>query len=115
MPVTPLGSDVFGGGRAILFISDLTKSQTSNATLLRLIFGLTAAEARLMVALCESNDLDDVAVSFGVSRETVRTQLRAVFAKAGCRRQAELVTLVARIKIPAPNYSISPVWGMRNS
>ena len=38
------------------------------------------------------------AASLGVSRETARTQLKAVFAKTNTRRQAELAALVARLR-----------------
>ena len=53
--------------------------------------GLTQAEARLAVALCEGLSVEEAAARFGVSLATVRAQLKAVFAKTGTRRQAELV------------------------
>jgi DNA-binding CsgD family transcriptional regulator len=54
-------------------------------------YGLTQAEARLAVALCEGLSVEEAAARFGVSLATVRTQLKAVLAKTGTRRQAELV------------------------
>jgi DNA-binding CsgD family transcriptional regulator len=90
-PVTGVASDTFGGGRAILVITDVTSPRVSNASLLKLTFGLTAAEARLAAAICDGTELYAAARRFGVSRETVRSQLRSIFGKTGVRRQAELV------------------------
>lgn len=54
-------------------------------------YGLTQAEARLAVALCEGLSVEEAAARFGLSLATVRAQLKGVFAKTGTRRQAELV------------------------
>jgi len=56
--------------------------------------GFTAAEARLVRALCAGDRLDEAAARFGIGRETVRTQLRQAFQKTGTHRQADLVRLV---------------------
>jgi DNA-binding CsgD family transcriptional regulator len=91
VPVTGVSSDYFGVGVAILIITDLKSTQVTNAALLKLIFGLTSAEARLASALCSGTELYSAAKQFGVSRETVRCQLRAIFGKVGVRRQTELI------------------------
>ena len=57
-------------------------------------FGLTPREARLAAFVGAGNSLDAACQTFGVSRNTVRVQLQAVFDKTGTRRQAELVRLV---------------------
>lgn len=46
------------------------------------------------MALAEGKTLDRVAEERGVSRETVRFQLKAIYAKTGTSRQAELARLV---------------------
>ena len=101
-PVTGVASDTFGGGRAILAITDLTSSRVSNAAVLKLTFGLTAAEARLAAAICEGTELKTAARRFGVSRETVRSQLRSIFGKTGVHRQAELVARLNGLRSLAP-------------
>lgn len=101
-PVTGVASDSFGGGRAILIISDLTSPKVSNAALIKLAFGLTAAEARLAAAICEGVELHAVAQKFGVRRETIRSQLRAIFGKTGVRRQAELVARLNSLRPLTP-------------
>lgn len=100
MPVTAAARDIFEGTGVIVVVSDLTRPSMSNASLLGLVFGLTAAEARLAAAICEGHDINTAATAFGVSRLTLRGQLKVVFAKTGARRQAELVARVARIKNP---------------
>lgn len=58
---------------------------------LRRSFGLTAAETRLAARLKEGLSLKEAAVTLGVSVNTVRNQLRAVFDKVGLTRQSDLV------------------------
>ena len=54
-------------------------------------FGLTPAEVRLALALCGGDSLRDVAIRSGISFNTVRNQLNAIFEKVGVNRQSELV------------------------
>ena len=63
---------------------------------LRARFGLTAAEATLALALKDGETLRAVAARLGVSINTICNQLGAVFDKTGCRRQQNLVRLLAR-------------------
>jgi DNA-binding NarL/FixJ family response regulator len=55
-------------------------------------YGLTAAETRLASMLMEGLALEQIATRLGVSRNTLRSQLRQIFRKTGTRRQAELVS-----------------------
>lgn len=59
-------------------------------------FGLTPAESRCLLALPELGDVPSLARAFEVSPETIRSQLRSVFAKTGTGSQAELMLLLAR-------------------
>lgn len=56
--------------------------------------GLTRAEARLASLLAEGISLEEAAEALLVSIQTVRSQLKLVFAKTGVTRQAELVALI---------------------
>ena len=98
MPVTAFGSDLFGPGRVILLLTDLRSPLRPEATQLCAAFGLTIAEAKLAGKLALGSGIENAAASLGVSRETARTQLKAVFAKTNTRRQAELAALVARFR-----------------
>ena len=62
---------------------------------LRALHGLTLAEAQLALALASGDSLRTVADRRGVSINTVRNQLSAVFDKTGCRRQQDLIRLLA--------------------
>lgn len=64
---------------------------------LRDSFGLTPAETRLAARLKEGLTLKEAAEDLGVSLNTVRNQLRAVFEKMGLGRQSELVRALAQL------------------
>ncbi|WP_019172682.1 helix-turn-helix transcriptional regulator [Pseudaminobacter salicylatoxidans] len=59
-------------------------------------FNLTAAEMRAMTGIVLGRSIDEIAVAAGVSRETIRTQLKNVYGKTGATGQADLVRLVTR-------------------
>lgn len=70
---------------------------------LRVAYDLTAAEARLAAALCAGRSLADHADDVGVSLNTVKFHLKAVFDKTGEARQPELVRrLVANPALRRP-------------
>jgi DNA-binding CsgD family transcriptional regulator len=98
MPFTAFGSDLFGSGSVILLLTDLTAPLQPEATQLCAAFGLTLAEAKLAAKLASGSGIISAAASLGVSRETARTQVKAVFAKTNTHRQAELAALVARVR-----------------
>lgn len=60
-------------------------------------FGLTAAEARLARKLHEGRSLAEAAEALGVSINTVRNQLRAVFDKMGLARQSDLIRALTEL------------------
>jgi DNA-binding CsgD family transcriptional regulator len=62
---------------------------------LRECYRLTPTEARLAAHIGAGGVVADYAVLHGVAEGTVRTHLKAVFAKTGAHRQSDLVRLVA--------------------
>ena len=60
-------------------------------------FGLTEAEVRLARQLREGLSLQQAADSLGVSINTVRNQLRAIFDKMGLTRQSDLVRALTEL------------------
>jgi DNA-binding CsgD family transcriptional regulator len=58
------------------------------------LYGLTAAEMRVVRAVVEVGGIPAVAAFLGTTRSTVKSQLDAVFQKTATRRQAELVRLI---------------------
>jgi DNA-binding CsgD family transcriptional regulator len=80
---------------AAVFVTDSERCATVSGRRLVELFGLTPAEAQLAVALLAGKRLGRIAADRGVQLPTVRNQLRAVLAKTGTGRQAELVLLLA--------------------
>lgn len=80
---------------AILFIRDPEQPPLPSLTL-KEIFGFTPAEAAIASALADGKTVEDIATSYGVSLNTVRTHLKTVFAKTGTNRQVQLVALLLR-------------------
>ena len=62
---------------------------------LALNYRLTAAEARVLERLAAGLDPQAIAAELQISYATVRTHLRMLYDKTGCRRQAELVLLAS--------------------
>jgi DNA-binding CsgD family transcriptional regulator len=82
---------------AVLFIRDPEPAFALEPKALEKLHGFTAAEALLAASLARGLTLELAAVERGISYETARTQLKHVFLKTGCRRQAELVALLAGV------------------
>jgi DNA-binding CsgD family transcriptional regulator len=80
-----------------VFVTDPERRATVAGRQLVELFGLTPAEAQLAVALLAGKRLARIAAERGVQLPTVRNQLRAVLAKTGTGRQAELVRLLASL------------------
>lgn len=56
-------------------------------------YRLTPTERRVLAGIAAGDTPAELAGTLGVSPTTVRTHLRALFSKTGCRRQPELVRL----------------------
>lgn len=101
-PALPVIVSPPGPGRAgiaIVMLGDRGGGATPEPgdRLLSELFGLTAAEAGLAMALSAGRRLEDVAQERGVTRETARSQLKSVFAKTGVNSQSRLVRLVLSV------------------
>ena len=77
-----------------LFVRPLQSRKISDDV--RLAFGFTAAEFRLAALLVDGLPLGIASERLGISKNTARTQLRALFDKTGVHRQPELVALLQR-------------------
>jgi len=65
--------------------------------LVRSVYGLSVAEARIALKIAAGKSLSQIALESRTSLHTVRTQLKAVFAKTGTSRQAELALTLAAL------------------
>jgi DNA-binding CsgD family transcriptional regulator/PAS domain-containing protein len=103
MPITPFGHDLFDTGHALLLLTGFVPSEAPDEALLRRVFGLTPAEARLAAALTAGTGVGSAAATLCIGRETARSQLRSIFAKTGTARQAELSALLSRLQTRRPH------------
>jgi DNA-binding CsgD family transcriptional regulator len=89
--------DIFGQGPSVIVcITDLEAGVSVPEQKLRELFGLTPAEARVMLALFEGFTPQEAAENLGVSAHTIRVHLGRIFEKTGVHRQTELVRLTMR-------------------
>jgi DNA-binding CsgD family transcriptional regulator len=101
LPVRGLGRDVFSSLDSILVIVPVNGGRHLHVELLRGLFDLTAAEAKVANAIIAGRTVGDVALDVATSINTVRFHLKNVMVKTGTTRQAELVALLANVPIPA--------------
>ena len=66
---------------------------------LQRLYGFTASEAHVAIGVASSASLEELAVERGTKIGTIRTQVKSALAKTGARKQAELATLVNRLRI----------------
>jgi DNA-binding CsgD family transcriptional regulator/PAS domain-containing protein len=84
---------------AVVFLKDPepeTEKQKENLGL-NTLYGLTPAEAKLAQWLAQGKRLKEASAEFGVSHNTVRSQLQRIFEKTTTSHQSDLVRLLARI------------------
>jgi DNA-binding CsgD family transcriptional regulator/PAS domain-containing protein len=102
---------------AVVFITDPDSARVPRSDVLRQLYGLTPAEARLAALLTDGQSLKEVTAAIGVGLETVRSQVKNIFLKTGTRRQSELMRLL--ICLTNQNFQSVPVirdrrGGLRN-
>ena len=83
-----------GGPAIVLYLSDPREAPRARPEALKTLLGLTQSEALVAAALADGSSLTDAATRLGISHNTVRAHLRAIYAKTGVNRQSRLVTLI---------------------
>ena len=99
--VTPISLELsarlnisFASGCAAIFLSNPGGLQLSPKRL-AVLYGLSPAEARLAAKLAALRGMEQAADDLCISINTVRSQLKSVFAKTGAQSQPELLMLLA--------------------
>jgi DNA-binding CsgD family transcriptional regulator len=95
-----LARDVVAPAFAAIVLVDLAQRVVPAENVLRQIFGLTGAEARLAARIAGGATVSEAADVLGITYDTARGQLKGVFAKTQTGRQAELIALMARLSSP---------------
>ena len=94
----PFGGDPAHGGAMVLLTFE--NAPLESFDLLGNVmhcFGLTSAQGRVAVELATGKTIKQAAFYLGVSVNTVRHHVKAIFAKTGTNRQVELVRMLGRL------------------
>lgn len=100
LKILPLGvpqsaADMTPSGFAV-FLFSANRTRASRLRTLRQLYGLSAAEARVAERLALGIEVEQIAATIRIAKNTVRAHLRSVFSKTGTKRQAQLVALLNR-------------------
>jgi len=90
--------DGFAGLGAVLVVNTAEPRSAPSLEILKSLFDLSPAEARVAHGIAARKTVEAIAARSGVSRETVRCQLKAVLAKTGTKRQVELAALLLGLR-----------------
>lgn len=90
---------VRGARCAMLWLQKLGEPLPDLGQQLGLLFGLTSAEATVAELLAEGRSPAEIAAERATATETVRTQIKSLSAKMGCRRMSEVVAIVRSIPL----------------
>lgn len=82
--------------KAVLLIRDPDIEAHASTDLIMDFYGLSLAEAVLVLKLCDGASLRAAATAIGISPNTAKTQLKSVFDKLGIARQSQLTHRVSR-------------------
>ncbi len=102
VPIRGTARDLFVRCAAILVLMPVTMPQAPPVELVQSLFDLSPAEARVARGLVSGETVDEIAVKDKVSPNTVRSQVRGILDKTGCRRQADMMALLSGITRPQP-------------
>ena len=95
LPISGRANDLFTDALALLVLTKAGGSAQIQVHIVQELFSLTAAEARVAARLCRGGaSLKRIADEMGVSLNTVKTQLQAVYAKTGTQKQIDLMRLL---------------------
>ena len=95
LPMRGAAQDVFGGGTMLMVATPVVPRPVPGAALLSGLFDLTAAEARIARGIADGATLATLAAQQHVGLATIRSQVKAIFAKTGVTRQVDLARLIS--------------------
>jgi DNA-binding CsgD family transcriptional regulator len=102
--VLPLaGSDLradLGRGNVAVFIARRSEQQPMLIEIMRTLFDMTLAEARVTAQLADGQSPAGIAEALGISVNTVRSHLGKAYAKSQTNDQTALVSLVKSLSLP---------------
>jgi DNA-binding CsgD family transcriptional regulator len=98
IPFAPLGPIAVDQDDLVIFVAEPMQAHQEVGPVLAKRLGLSLAEAEVANLIAEGRSAAEIADERGASMHTVRNQIKAALAKTSCRRQSELVALVAQAR-----------------
>ena len=95
LPIRRGARDMFQNSLLLLVATPVGTPQIPKEGLLAGLFDLSPAEDRLACALVNGMPAQECAAAFSVSIETIRSQIKSIFAKTGTTRQSDLIQLLS--------------------
>jgi DNA-binding CsgD family transcriptional regulator len=99
LPVRLSARDIFARSAAVFVLTPVAAPDALPVELVRSLFDLTPAEARVARKLVTGKSVDEIAADSGVSPNTIRAQVRGVLEKTGCARQTDVVALLGGVSL----------------
>ena len=99
LPIRRQALDIFSRAQAMLVVTTADRSLRIEASLLCELYDLTRAEAAVANRILEGLTVNEIADAHGVSRETVRSQVKKILAKTGCQSQADFIRRLAPLVV----------------
>jgi DNA-binding CsgD family transcriptional regulator len=100
LPVRRAAHDMFSMASSIIIATPVDKAASPSAELLQGLFDLTPAEARVARGIAEAMTVEEIAGRQNVGVETVKSQLKKIFAKTGTTRQVNLARMLSGLALP---------------
>lgn len=95
VPLKRAAHEIFSGGDFLVVANEvIIGGEAPSINLLRGLFDLTPAEARIAASLASGQSLREAAEGGGIKFSTSRSYLERVFAKTGTHQQSQLVALL---------------------
>jgi DNA-binding CsgD family transcriptional regulator len=100
MPIRGSARDIFFRCAAMLMLTPVTRPNAPSVELIRSLFDLTPAEARVARGLAAGQTVKGIAAESGTSANTVRSHVKVVLTKTGYSRQSDVVALLNGLRPP---------------
>jgi DNA-binding CsgD family transcriptional regulator len=100
VPIRGAARDIFFRCAAMLMLTPVTRPEAPPADLIRSLFDLTPAEARVARSLAAGQTVKGIAAESGTSANTVRSHVKVVLTKVGYSRQSDVVALLNGLRPP---------------